>query len=85
VTSPWRNSKPSYELWGGWGGSPGVPSAGVSIVGAPAAVSSPTGVKTFVVGSDGALWQNTLTGSSWSGWTSLGGNSAQTPAVTNLN
>ena len=36
----------------------------------------------FVQGTDGALWHKSYTGSSWSGWQSLGGKLTSSPAAT---
>jgi C1A family cysteine protease len=64
--------------WKHWNGAAWTEAAsfGGILTSDPAAVSPGSGVvDVFVRGSDGAIWEKTTTngGSSWSGWTSLGG------------
>ena len=49
----------------------------------PAACSWGSGrLDVFVQGTDGALWHKWYTGTSWSGWESLGGSLTSSPAAT---
>jgi hypothetical protein len=37
-----------------------------------------------VTGGDAAVWLNTLSGSTWRGWTALGGATPSAPSVSNI-
>ena len=50
---------------------------------APAVAAQGTGdVRTFIRGSDGALWTRSWDGTTWTGWSSLGGVLTSGPAAT---
>src|SRR6185295_11406439 len=50
----------------------------------PAAVTAGTTAYVMTVGSDGALWTRSDSGSGWGAWTSLGGRLTASPAVASL-
>jgi hypothetical protein len=70
--------------WSGSAGDLGGPTSG-TFVGAPSAIAWGGKVTVAVRGTDNALWIDTLSGGSWSGWTSLGGTLTSSPTITSQN
>jgi hypothetical protein len=79
------NRATAGRTWGGW---TEVPGNGVGTKGLAAAVLAPIvrpdELELFVRGTDGRIYINTLTGTSWSGWTEVpgGGITTHGPAAT---
>jgi peroxiredoxin len=70
------NNGATWNAWNPLGGQ-------IPVGTGPAACSwGPGRLDVFVQGTDGALWHKWYTGTSWSGWESLGGSLTSSPAAT---
>ena len=80
----WDHYNATTSKWSGWSTPLGGSLGGLTPVNrAPAACSWGTDrLDVFVQGMDGALWHKAWTGTSWSGWQSLGGKLTSGPAAT---